>query len=53
MAIVVGGWGIDTEIGFSTMLSLDFPNELFGFQDANLDLISPKVVLTYFLDFTN
>jgi hypothetical protein len=53
VAIVVGGWGIDTENGFSTMLSLDFPNELFGFQDANLDLISPKVLLTFFLEFTN
>lgn len=42
VAIVVGGWGIDTGTGLFSRLSLDFPNELFGYQDANLDLISPR-----------
>ena len=52
VAIVVGGWGIDTETGMSSRLSLDFPSELFGFQDANLDLISPQVVATTTIDAT-
>ena len=44
VTIVVGGWGIDTENGLSNMLSLDFG--LIGFQDANLELISPNNIWT-------
>ena len=49
VAIVVGGWGIDTEAGISSRLSLDFPNDLFGYQDANFDLISPKVAFKFII----